>query len=79
MYAFKLGIGMLRRGGYAGVDKGAVREMRAGLAGRAFEGEDGEAGRSGVGCYDAVVIVSGGVVDGCDDEVTGLGNVLRED
>jgi len=51
--------------------------MRAGLAGRAFEREDGENGGGSVRRYDAVVIVSRGMMDGCDDEVAGLGNVLR--
>ena len=53
--------------------------MRAGLAGRAFEREDRKAGGGCVRRYDAVVVVSGGVMNCCDDEVAGLGDVLRED
>jgi len=53
--------------------------MRAGFASRAFEREDWEASGCSVRCYDTVVVISRGMVDGCDDEVTSLRYVLRED
>ena len=51
--------------------------MRACFAGRTFKGENGEASGGGVWCNDAVVVVGGGMMDGCDDQIAGLGDVLN--
>ncbi len=67
---------MFRRGRDFGVDQAAGAELGAGFFGGAFEGELRELGKGCVGVYGAVVEVGGGVVDGCEDEVVGLGDVL---
>lgn len=67
---------MLGRGRDLGVDQTAGDELGAGFLGGAFEGELGQLGEGCVGGDGAVVEVGGGVVDCCEDEVIGLGDVL---
>jgi hypothetical protein len=50
--------------------------MRASFAVCAFEGEVREGCGRSVRCDCAVIEVGGGVVDGCDYDVAGLGDVL---